>query len=139
MPIKTQLDEQPTLNLTPMIDVVFLLIIFFMVATKFSELERRIRLRVPEVVSAGALTAPPEKWVVNVYEDGHLTLGRQDVTLEALADQLVSARREYPGLGVLIRSDGRGRFQRVAEVLAVCKGAGVAELGISVRLARREK
>jgi len=38
MPLKTQQDEQPTLNLTPMIDVVFLLIIFFMVATKFDEM-----------------------------------------------------------------------------------------------------
>ena len=49
MPLKTHLDEQPTLNLTPMIDIVFLLIIFFMVGTKFTELERKIALQVPEV------------------------------------------------------------------------------------------
>ena len=59
MPLKTHVDEQPTLNLTPMIDIVFLLIIFFMVGTKFSELERKIGLKVPEVAGAEALTAAP--------------------------------------------------------------------------------
>lgn len=49
MPLKTHTDEQPSLNLTSMIDVVFLLIIFFMVGTKFTELERKIGLQVPEV------------------------------------------------------------------------------------------
>ena len=49
MPLKTHLDEQPSLNLTPMIDIVFLLIIFFMVGTKFTELERKIALEVPQI------------------------------------------------------------------------------------------
>ena len=70
MPLKTQHDEQPALNLTPMIDVVFLLIIFFMVATKFSELERNIELTLPEVAAPAALTAPPRDRVVNVFADG---------------------------------------------------------------------
>ena len=44
MPLKIHIDEQPSLNMTPMIDIVFLLIIFFMVGTKFTELERKIGL-----------------------------------------------------------------------------------------------
>ncbi len=134
MPLKTHLDDQPTLNLTPMIDVVFLLIIFFMVGTKFSELERKIGLRVPEVSDRGALTAAPEKRVVSVYRDGAITLDRAPVTLSELTEQLAAARSQYPDLGVLVRGDAAGEFQRVAEVLNACKQAGVRELGISVRL-----
>ncbi|NLX96509.1 MAG: biopolymer transporter ExbD [Rhodopirellula sp.] len=134
MPLKTHLDDQPTLNLTPMIDVVFLLIIFFMVGTKFSELERKIGLRVPEVSDRGALTAAPEKKVVNVYRDGAVTLDRVAVTLAELTQQLAAARSQYPDLGVLVRGDATGEFQRVAEVLNACKQAGIRELGISVRL-----
>jgi biopolymer transport protein ExbD len=134
MPLKTHLDDQPTLNLTPMIDVVFLLIIFFMVGTKFSELERKIGLRVPEVSDRGALTAAPEKKVVNVYQDGGITLDRLPVTLQELTEQLAAARSQYPDLGVLVRGDAQGEFQRVAEVLNACKQAGIRELGISVRL-----
>jgi len=135
MPLKTHLDEQPTLNLTPMIDIVFLLIIFFMVGTKFTELERKIGLQVPEVTDRGALTAAPERKVVNVFRDGTITLDRQPVTLEELTSRLADARSQYSDLGVLIRGDAEGRFQRVAEVLNACKQADIRELGISVRLA----
>ncbi len=139
MPLKTHLDEQPTLNLTPMIDIVFLLIIFFMVGTKFTELERKIGLQVPEVSDQGVLTAAPEKKMVNVYRDGTITLDQTPVTLEELTSQLANARSQYSDLGVLIRGDAEGRFQRVAEVLNACKQAGVQELGISVRLVARKR
>ncbi len=139
MPLKTHLDEQPTLNLTPMIDIVFLLIIFFMVGTKFTELERKIGLQVPEVSDQGTLTAAPEKKMVNVYQDGTITLDKTPVTLEELTSQLAEARSQYSDLGVLIRGDAEGRFQRVAEVLNACKQAGVQELGISVRLVARKR
>jgi len=138
MPLKTHLDEQPTLNLTPMIDIVFLLIIFFMVGTKFTELERKISLKVPEVVDRGALTAAPERKVVNVYRDGAITLDGATVSLEQLTAQLTAARAQYSDLGVLVRGDAEGEFQGVAAVLNACKQAGVGDLGISVRLAREQ-
>ena len=137
MPLKTHVDEQPGLNLTPMIDIVFLLIIFFMVGTKFSELERNIGLQVPEVNDTGTLTAAPEKRIINIYQDGHITLDRDDVTLEELASRLTAARAQYADLGVLIRGDAASPFQNVAEVLNACKQAGIAEMGVSVKLASR--
>ncbi|MEE8452423.1 MAG: biopolymer transporter ExbD [Thermoguttaceae bacterium] len=139
MPLKTHLDEQPTLNLTPMIDIVFLLIIFFMVGTKFTELERKISLKVPEVADRGALTAAPERKVVNVYRDGTITLDGATVSLEQVTAQLTAARAQYSDLGVLVRGDAQGEFQGVAAVLNACKQAGVGDLGISVRLAREEQ
>ncbi len=139
MPLKTHLDEQPVLNLTPLIDIVFQLIIFFMVCTQFSDFERNIGLDVPSVADNGALTAAPANRVVNVYSDGSITLDRAPVTLEQLTATLIAARRQYSDLGVLIRGDATGEFQRVAEVLNACKQAGIADLGISVRLASAER
>lgn len=139
MPLKTHADESPSLNLTPMIDIVFLLIIFFMVGTKFAEMERHIDLRVPEVRDQGALTPPPERRLVNVYPDGQVTLDRQQVTLEELAQRLAAARSQYKDLGVLVRGDSSSPFQTVAEVLTVCKQAGIAELGIAVNLASQPR
>ncbi len=136
MPLKTHLDEQPTLNLTPMIDIVFLLIIFFMVGTKFTELERRIALKVPEVADKGALTAAPERKVVNVFRDGSITLDRTPVTLDELTARLAASRSQYEDLGVLVRGDATSEFQGVASVLNACKQAGIRNLGISVRLIR---
>jgi len=136
MPLKTQHDEQPTLNLTPMIDVVFLLIIFFMVATKFSEAERNIALEVPQVPAPGTMTAPPDKRVIEVRHDSAVTLDGAPVKLAELTERLADARQQYAGLGVIVRGDAGCAFQRVAEVLAACRQADVRELNIAVRPAQ---
>ena len=133
MPLKTHLDDEPTLNLTAMLDVMFLLIIFFMLGTRFIDEERKIGLRVPEVVDQGTLTAAPARKEVNVYQDGTITLDKAVVSLDQLTTRLASARRQYSDLGVLVRGDARGEFQNVASVLTACKRAGIQELGITVR------
>lgn len=138
MPLKTHIDETPTLNLTPMIDIVFLLIIFFMVGTKFTELERKIGLEVPAVNDVGALTAAPERKVVNIYRDGRIILDREELSIEQLQATLSAARGEYEDLGVLVRGDAEIPFQNVASVLNACRTAGINEMGISVRLASQE-
>jgi biopolymer transport protein ExbD len=134
MPLKTTIDELPTLNLTSMIDVLFLLIIFFMVGTEFTDMDRSIDLAVPELRRGGALTDAPTRRVVNVLADGRIDLDRQNVSLGELTTQLSAARQQYATLGVLVRGDGQGTFQRVAEVLGACKEAGIADVGIAVRI-----
>jgi biopolymer transport protein ExbD len=133
MPLKTHVEDAPTLNLTAMLDVMFLLIIFFMLGTRFVDDERKIGLRVPEVADRGALTAAPTRKEVNVFRDGTITLDKTSVTLDQLTTRLAAARRQYRELGVLVRGDARGEFQNVASVLAACKRAGIQELGITVR------
>ncbi len=135
MPLKTHMDEQPSINMTPMIDIVFLLIIFFMVGTKFVEMERKIAVKVPAVQEAQTLTPAPEKRVVNVYRDGQISLDRRAVSLEQLTAELAAGRQEYADLGVIVRGDAEGSFQNVASVLNACRRAGIAEMGISVRMA----
>jgi biopolymer transport protein ExbD len=123
------------LNLTPMIDIVFLLIIFFMVGTKFVEMERKIEVQVPQVSKAASLAPAPEKRVINVYSDGQISLDREIVSLEQLTSQLAAARSQNEDLGVIVRGDAGGSFQNVASVLNAVRQAGVSQMGISVRLA----
>lgn len=132
MPLRTARDEAPSLNLTSMIDVLFLLIIFFMAGTKFTEMERQIGLKVPQVSDGASLAVVPEKKVVAVYRDGRITLDKQTVTLDELSRRLGAARQQYPDLGVVVRGDGAGEFQYVAEVLNACRKAGIVELGVAV-------
>jgi biopolymer transport protein ExbD len=133
MPLKTHSDEAPTLNLTAMLDVLFLLIIFFMLGTRFVDDERKIGLSVPKVVDKGSLTAAPSRCVVNVYLDGTISLDQKTVTLEELTAKLAAARRQHGDIGVLVRGDGNDKYQRMVLVLNACKQAGVKNLGISVR------
>ena len=133
MPLKTQHDEQPSLNMTPMIDIVFLLVIFFMVGTKFAEMERTIKLEVPRVKNIGALTAVPEKRIINVYRDGTIVMDEQEYVVDGLEKSLAESVAEYPDLGVVIRGDGKSTLQNVATVLTACRQAGISDMGISVR------
>ncbi len=134
MPLKTQIDDTPTLNLTSMIDVLFLLIIFFMVATKFDEFERNIDVAVPEVAQAGETTSPPRPLSVCVFSDGHVELDGQAVTPSELTQRLAAAK-QMGEPSVIIRGDATCPFQHVAEALAACRQANISELGITVRLA----
>ncbi len=135
MPLKIQRDDQSSINLTPMIDIVFLLIIFFMVGTKFSELndiERDIALQVPQVTDAQALTSAPRKRVINVFQDGRIILDKKSVTIDELQNELANARQQYQKLGVVIRGDADSRYQNVANVIATCRKADITDLNISV-------
>ena len=133
MPLKTHQETGPELNLTPMIDIVFLLIIFFMVGTKFAELERTVDLDVPRVSELGQLSAPPTKLVVNVDRSGEIYLGDQPVSLGDLPSRIRAAVQANPDVQVVVRGDSHGDFQGVASVLTICSTAGATNLGISVQ------
>jgi biopolymer transport protein ExbD len=135
MPLKPVQDELPSMNMTPMIDVVFLLLIFFMVGTKMSDSEREIALQVPVVRDAAPLIDAPSHREILVFEDGRIELDKQAVTLDELRDELAAAKREYADLGVIVRGDAKGDFQNVATVLSACREAGIDDMGISVRVA----
>jgi biopolymer transport protein ExbD len=134
MPLKAHQDELPAINLTPMIDIVFNLIIFFMVGTKFIGAETKLPVQVPEVADAGKLAPAMEKHVVNVYRDGQVSLDDKFVTPVQLRRELEAARARNTDLSVIVRGDGEGAFQHVATVLNACRQAGVSDMGISVRL-----
>jgi len=134
MPLKTFQDDLPSINLTPMIDIVFNLIIFFVVGTRFVGAESKLPVQVPEVSEAGKLVPALEKHVVNVYRDGQVSLNDKFLTTGQLRQELEAARTRCPGLSVIVRGDGEGSFQNVASVLNACRQAGIADMGISVRL-----
>ena len=138
MPLKVQKDIESSINLTPLIDIVFLLIIFFMVGTKFTELnelERNIPLNLPSVSNASALTAAPQKRVVNILDDGTIFLDKQQVSIDELKTELVNAREQYQNLGVVIRGDENARHKTVVAVLETCKEAQIKDFFISARYA----
>jgi len=135
MPLKLQHDEMPVLNLTSMIDVLFLLIIFFMVATKFDEMERDIKVAVPQVAQAGNDTPPKQPLVVTVKADGRMDLDGKPVSDQELTAKLKAFRTPLSDPTVVIHGDAKCAFQHVASALGACRQAGISELGITVRIA----
>jgi biopolymer transport protein ExbD len=139
MPLKTHQDDVPAINLTPMIDIVFQLIIFFMVGARFNEIEKQIDLQVPGVSTTAPLNQIPEKFVVHVFRDGHVALNKDNVSLDELTARLLQSRRERGEIQVTVRGDGAGDFQNVASAMAAVREAGVEDIGLSVRVAQKGK
>jgi biopolymer transport protein ExbD len=131
MPLKTEPLEEPSINLTSMLDIVLLLIIFFMVATKFSEEERQTDVQVPTVSDNVALSGQPDEIVVNVNVEGKISVRNSPHTLESLQSMLKEARDVYPGQAVVIRGDGRVDYQTVMDVISACKMAGIKKYSLA--------
>ena len=133
MPLKTKREELH-LNLTPMIDVLFLLIIFFMVGTKFVGDERKIKLKIPTVGENAQLQVASQKKVVAIGQDGQVTLDGEPMTLDQLTVALETQRRQQPQLSVAVRGAAEGPFQHVASVLSACRAAGIHDMAIAVKV-----
>lgn len=115
------------INLTPMLDVVFLLLIFFLAATTFAREEVELDLRLPQAKS-GQAGKGKEQFVVNVFADGRLSVGGRDVTLEALRQKLQAAVQRDADLAVLVRGDQESRFGTGIAVLDACRLAKVKKV-----------
>jgi len=114
-------EERVEMNLTPMIDVVFLLIIFFMVATKFSEIERDLRVNPPSSKHAQPITATPRELIINVTEKGRYIISGVEYTPEDLERLIARAVKENPNQTVVIRGDRRVMLQLPVNVLSLCE------------------
>ena len=134
MPLKTGTVEEPKLDLTPMIDIVFLLIIFFMVGTQFTEMERQYDIQLPTVTDAKPLTNLPDDIIVNVSQNGEVTLQGEKKTLAELEKALKAAVKNFPGQSVVIRGDSTGPYQNVMNVLDICNRVNIRSVSLANRL-----
>jgi biopolymer transport protein ExbD len=125
MPLKVEPLEEPYLNMTPLVDVILNLLIFFMLGTSFAKDERQFDVELPTVSHAQSLTNPPDEIVVNVFADGHVVVNQKPLTAEELESLLVDARDRFADQAVMIRGDGKGNYQSIMDVLSVCQKAGI--------------
>jgi biopolymer transport protein ExbD len=115
-----------TLSLTPLIDIVFLLLIFFLVATRFAEEDRKLEVQLPTASDAQPVTEQPQEIAINIDDQGRFFVGGQYVEEDELFQLLQSARINNPlGQPVVIRADQRVPFQFVALVMNLCNRAGI--------------
>jgi biopolymer transport protein ExbD len=133
MPLKTEPLEEPKLILTPVIDIMMLLLVFFMVATEFANDERRYDISLPTASDVAAVAGLPDPATVGVTAAGEVFLQGRPVAVAELEAKLTAMRKNYPGQAVLIRGDGAASYQRVMDVLAAVKRAGVTGVSLANR------
>ena len=127
---ESQSEEEPAINLMPLIDMVFLLLIFFLVATSFAQEERDQRVKLPITSSPKPLSAPPRQVVINILHDGTTKVGGRVYDRDKLTRLLARVARDEPDRMVLIRADERSIHKYFAGVASLCKNVGINELKV---------
>jgi len=114
------------LEMTPMIDIVFLLMIFFLVASRLDEDARSLDVVLPQAAAARPLTSRPQELVVTLDRDGACFVAARPVTVEELRSILRQAAADNPGTQtVVVRADEDTRHRFVVAVMDACVQAGI--------------
>ena len=120
-------DGDGGINLTPMVDVVFLLLIFCLAATPFATAEVALDLRLPQAKS-GQAGKGDKPLVVNVLADGRMHVDGREVTMQALQQKLQAAGARNPEQAVLVRGDQQAQFGLGVQVLDACRLARIKKV-----------
>lgn len=114
------------LEMTPMIDIVFLLMIFFLVASKLDEADKSIDVVLPDAAAAMALTARPQEFVINIDRAGNYFAGAKSVSLAELERLLAQAAADNPERQtVIVRGDEEVPHKFVVAAMNACVQAGI--------------
>jgi biopolymer transport protein ExbD len=129
-----QAEELPHINMTPMVDVVLCLLVFFMVATKLYDWdEGEYDVAVPRVGSAAPLVGAPDDLELTIVGPGEVMALGTKYDLAGLAAFLKEAKANYADQAVQIRGDADLSYQALADVLSACDEAGIAGVKLRVR------
>lgn len=123
--VREQLPERPAIQMAPLIDIVFLLLVFFMSASIFHQLETEINITVPTAKEASETRRSPGEIIINIRRDGSVVVNQRDLTHEELREMLQRISKLYEGQPVIIRADRRAYHEHVVGVLDICAGADI--------------
>lgn len=132
-------DEEMQLNLTPLIDCVFLLIIFFLLTVTFQKFEQDLSINLPVYSRQLKVKKPPARpIVVNVRflpgGKAYYHVENERMSLAALAVNLSRAKVRNPDQSVVIRGDRNVRWEHVAAVMGCCAQAGIVKVSATVEI-----
>ncbi|HYE03092.1 MAG TPA: biopolymer transporter ExbD [Phycisphaerales bacterium] len=115
------------IDFVPMVDVLFNLLIFFLLATSMAQAEREMSIALPHAASSGPISAAMREIIINVHSDGRIEVAGKVVTAEELDALVRTAALGNPDQKVSVRGDRTAPYANVAAVLDVCKGAGIQQ------------
>ncbi len=120
---------------TPLIDIIFILIIFFLVATTFYTDERDLDINLPEGTQGNLITQEEDKYVINVRQSGVIVVRNEIKSLSELEQELrgLVARGKT---SVEVRGDSNAFHGTIMQVMNLCKKVGIGEYSLTQRIVK---
>ena len=117
--------KAPALALTSMLDVIFLLLCFFVTVSVFSQWESEISIKLPNAKTAEAPERLPGEIIVNLAKDGAISVNSVRLSLEELGARLARVAKFYPGQPVIIRADKEVRYETLVKLIDTCRASDI--------------
>ena len=131
--------KAPALALTSMLDVIFLLLCFFVTVSVFSQWESEISIKLPNAKTAEAPERLPGEIIVNLSKEGKITVNSAALTLADLGARLAKVAKFYPGQPVIIRADKDVRYEALVELIDTCRAADIWNFSLATDGAEGEE
>lgn len=133
MKLKEPQEEEIGFQMSPMIDIVFQLIIFFMVVSTFHKLETVEGIKLPVASYSKEREPIPGNITINIKENGVFILNQREYSSEQLEKAIVTAVKNNPGIefSATIRADARTPHKEVTKVLKLCSNVGIYKISFS--------
>jgi biopolymer transport protein ExbD len=111
--------------IAPMVDILLVVLVFFIVTWNFALAENELDVRVPSATKANEPQPYVGQVVINVKADGSIVVNRQPKTGPELLDQLKKLAQLYPDQAVIVRGDEAVDYKHIVEVLDICRQADI--------------
>jgi biopolymer transport protein ExbD len=128
---KHALPQHPGIQLAPLVDVLMLLLIFFLLTWNAARNENELDVKVPKANQAKEKSAPIGDVVVNVKADGNVVVNRRTLSGPELSELLRNLVQLDENQAVVIRGDETGAYKNVVGVLNICSEAGVTNVAFA--------
>ena len=123
-----QQNRRPVVPLAAMLDILFLLLIFFVTTGSFRAEEQQIDVELPTAQAAAPIKPERTELVINVRQDGTIVVGEAALNANALGVLLERLVSEFPDERVIIRGDREVSYHRIITVMDVARAAGVRNI-----------
>lgn len=136
MKLRRKKRESEDFQMAPMIDMVFLLLVFFMCVSSLAQADKSIPVDLPESDESKVPEDLADRAIVSVKADGALFFGAREVSLAELKEALTRSLQQTPRLRIQVRADEVTRFEEIQRVLKVCAEAGAVDVIYSTHQSR---
>lgn len=133
MKFQSRQPEPANMQLAPMIDIVFLLLIFFIVTWQFTRSETELKVSVPTAEEGAEPDRQMGEIVVSILADGTIRVEGATVDLPQLHVKLSNIAGQYKNQPVRIRGDGEVAYQRIVQVIDTCQKAGIWNISFATQ------
>ena len=123
--------QHPGIQLAPLVDVLLLLLIFFLVTWNAARNENELDVKVPKASAATEKSAPIGDVIVNVKADGNVVVNRRTMNGAELSELLKNLVQLNAEQAVVIRGDETGAYKYIVGVLNVCSQSGVTNVAFA--------